>query len=197
VSYLDPDDPTVPETGGTAAPAWTASLASLVGLGSLGDGVPLDGSETAGVYDLLADGTATVRTTRLEPLAGVDGGALGATADAIAEARAGPPTINDELDKLATNVALGRNWAGIHYRSDGIEGLLLGEQVAVRYLQDHRRCGDLPCEGYRLEPFFDAYPGTLDGAGPNLDRDAVLITPDRITTPDGEESSITVDDPAR
>jgi hypothetical protein len=154
----------------------------------------VDGTATG---RLSGGGTATVRTTRLEPLASVDGGAIGATADAIAEARAGPTTVNDELDKLATNVALGRNWAGIHYRSDGIEGLLLGEQVAVRYLQDHLRCWDLPCEGYRLEPFFDAYPGTLDGAGPNVDRDAVLITPDRITTLDGEASSITVDDPAR
>jgi hypothetical protein len=58
VSYLDPDDPTAPETGGTTTPAWTASLASLVGLGGLGDGIPLDGGETAGVYDLLVDDAA-------------------------------------------------------------------------------------------------------------------------------------------
>ena len=69
--------------------------------------------------------------------------------------------------------------------------------MAVRYLQDHLRSTDLPFAGYRLEPFFDAYPGTQDGAAPNLDRDAILITPDRITTPDGESSSISVDDPAR
>lgn len=141
-------------------------------------------------------GTTTVQLTRLAPVTEVSA-ALGATADAIAEARAGTITVNDELNKLATNVALGRNWAGIHYRSDGIEGLLLGEQVAVRYLQDHLRSTDLPFDGYRLEPFFDAYPGTAEGAGPNRDRDALLVTPDRITTPDDEASAIDVDDPSR
>ena len=33
-------------------------------------------------------------------------------------------------------MALGRNRAGIHYRSDGIEGLRLGERAAIRFLQD-------------------------------------------------------------
>ncbi|WP_251341500.1 hypothetical protein [Haloplanus halophilus] len=146
---------------------------------------------------LAGGGTTAVLTTRLEPVANVSGGTVGATADAVAEARAGTATVNDELDKLATNVAFGRDWAGIHYRSDGAEGFLLGEQVAVRYLQDHLRSTDLPFEGYRLEPFFDAYPGTLDGAVPNLDRDAILIAPDRIGTPEGEASSITVADRSR
>lgn len=45
-------------------------------------------------------------------------------------------TVGGELNKLAVNVALGRSFAGIHYRSDGIEGILLGEQVAIRLLQD-------------------------------------------------------------
>jgi hypothetical protein len=157
--------------------------------------VPVADGTAAG--EMAGGGTTTVQTTRLAPVADVSGAALGATADALAEARSGGITVNDELDKLATNVALARNWAGIHYRSDGIEGLLLGEQVAVRYLQDHLRSTDLPFAGYRLEPFFDAYPGTQDGAVPNLGRDAILITPDRITTPDDEASSIDVADPAR
>jgi hypothetical protein len=127
-------------------------------------------------------GTTTTRATRLAPVTGVST-ALGATADAIAAARSATLTVNDELNKLATNVALGRNWAGIHYRSDGVEGLLLGEQVAVRHLQDHLRATDLPFDGYRLEPFFDAYLGVAEGAAPNHGRDAILLTPDRITTP--------------
>jgi hypothetical protein len=141
---------------------------------------------------LAGGGTTAVRTTRLAPIDDVDGDVLGATADDVAAARTETVTVNDELNKLATNVALGRNWAGIHYRSDGVGGFLLGEQVAVRLLQDHLRSTSLPIEGYRLEPFFDAYPGTLDGATPNLDRDAVLITPDRIGTPSDESSSIAV-----
>jgi hypothetical protein len=141
-------------------------------------------------------GTTRVQSTRLAPVTEVST-ALGATADSIAEARSAALTVNDELNKLATNVALGRNWAGIHYRSDGIEGLLLGEQVAVRYLQDHLRATDLPFDGYRLEPFFDAYPGTAEDAAPNHARDGILLTSDRITTPDDESSSVDVDDPAR
>jgi hypothetical protein len=46
------------------------------------------------------------------------------------------PTVGDEIDKLAFNVAMGRNWAGIHYRSDAIAGLQLGEEVGISVLQD-------------------------------------------------------------
>lgn len=46
-------------------------------------------------------------------------------------------TVGSELDKLASNIALGRNFGGVHYRQDGDEGILLGENVAIRYLQDH------------------------------------------------------------
>ncbi len=45
-------------------------------------------------------------------------------------------TVRGELNKLASNMALGRNFAGIHYRSDGIEGLRLGETAAIRFLED-------------------------------------------------------------
>jgi len=45
-------------------------------------------------------------------------------------------TIGNELNKLAANIAFGRNFAGIHWRSDAIEGLLLGESAAISVLQD-------------------------------------------------------------
>jgi len=49
----------------------------------------------------------------------------------------GPPlTIGGELNKLATNIATARNAAGIHYRSDMVEGMKLGEQVAIHLLRD-------------------------------------------------------------
>jgi hypothetical protein len=44
-----------------------------------------------------------------------------------------------ELDKVASNVAIGRGWAGVHYRSDGEHGILLGEQIAIDYLQNYSR----------------------------------------------------------
>jgi hypothetical protein len=46
------------------------------------------------------------------------------------------PTIGDEIDKLIFNIAMGRNWAGIHYRSDVDAGIRLGEDVAISILQE-------------------------------------------------------------
>ena len=46
------------------------------------------------------------------------------------------PTVTNEINKLAFNIAMGRNWAGIHYRSDAITGLQLGEEVGISILQD-------------------------------------------------------------
>lgn len=43
--------------------------------------------------------------------------------------------LGDELDKLASNIALFRSGAGIHYRFDA-NGIELGEQVAVDLLRN-------------------------------------------------------------
>ena len=48
-------------------------------------------------------------------------------------------TVAGELDKFASNIATARNMAGIHYRTDGDDGVLLGERVAIAYLQDQVR----------------------------------------------------------
>ena len=50
----------------------------------------------------------------------------------------GALTVGDELNKLATNASIGRDTAGIHWRSDIIEGLKLGEAVAIGILTDFR-----------------------------------------------------------
>lgn len=47
-------------------------------------------------------------------------------------------TVGGELSKLASNIAIGRDFAGLHWRSDSIEGLRLGEDVAIRTLKDHK-----------------------------------------------------------
>jgi len=49
------------------------------------------------------------------------------------------PTIGEEIDKLAFNIAMSRDWAGIHFRSDCVAGLQLGEDVAISILQDMSR----------------------------------------------------------
>jgi len=46
------------------------------------------------------------------------------------------PTVGAEVNKLAFNIAFARNWAGVHYRSDDLAGLRLGEDVAISILQD-------------------------------------------------------------
>lgn len=49
----------------------------------------------------------------------------------------GTSTVSKELNKLASNCGLGRNWAGIHYRMDMHDGILLGERVALKFLKEH------------------------------------------------------------
>ena len=45
-------------------------------------------------------------------------------------------TVLGEINKLASNMSLGRNMAGVHYRSAGDKGLSLGESVAIAFLKD-------------------------------------------------------------
>lgn len=45
-------------------------------------------------------------------------------------------TIAGEINKLASNISLGRDWAGVHYRSDSIPGMILGEAIAIDYMED-------------------------------------------------------------
>jgi hypothetical protein len=44
--------------------------------------------------------------------------------------------ISDELDKLANNCGITRNFSGIHYRSDDETGIKLGESVAIDLLKE-------------------------------------------------------------
>ncbi|MCB1876690.1 MAG: vanadium-dependent haloperoxidase [Chromatiales bacterium] len=49
-----------------------------------------------------------------------------------------PLTVEGELNKLAANIAIGRNWAGVHYYTDYIESLRMGEQIALGILEEQR-----------------------------------------------------------
>lgn len=62
-------------------------------------------------------------------------------------------TVGGELNKLASNVALGRNIAGVHWRSDGTESLKLGEAVAISILRDQRDCYNEKFNGFTLTKF--------------------------------------------
>lgn len=62
-------------------------------------------------------------------------------------------TVGGELDKLASNVSLGRGFAGIHWRSDISAGLLLGEEVAIRILAEMKETGNEPFQSFTLRRF--------------------------------------------
>lgn len=62
-------------------------------------------------------------------------------------------TIGGEINKLANNISLGRDWAGVHYRSDGVDGLLVGEQQAISLLRDHSRTYNERFAGFTLTKF--------------------------------------------
>lgn len=69
------------------------------------------------------------------------------------ESDAGDLTVGGELNKIASNVALGRNIAGVHWRSDATESLKLGEQIALGLLRDQRSCYNEAFSGFSLTKF--------------------------------------------
>jgi hypothetical protein len=64
-----------------------------------------------------------------------------------------PLTLGGELNKLAANISLGRDVAGVHWRSDGIQGMSLGEAVAIRVLADFRATYSETFAGFSLTTF--------------------------------------------
>ena len=49
-----------------------------------------------------------------------------------------PLTVEGELNKLAANISIGRDWAGVHYFTDYIESLRMGEQIALGILEEQK-----------------------------------------------------------
>jgi hypothetical protein len=73
----------------------------------------------------------------------------------------GPPlTVGGELNKLASNVSLGRLAGGVHWRTDGTEGLKLGEAVALSILRDVATMYHEEFPGFTLTRF-DGRPVTI------------------------------------
>jgi len=70
-----------------------------------------------------------------------------------ADSDAGDITVGGELNKIAANVALGRNTAGVHWRSDANESLKLGEQIAIGILKEQRACYNEVFNGFSLTKF--------------------------------------------
>jgi hypothetical protein len=64
-------------------------------------------------------------------------------------------TLEGELNKLAANISIGRNMAGVHYYSDYYDSLRMGEQIAIGILEEQALC-------YPTDPFVMSLP-TFDG----------------------------------
>jgi hypothetical protein len=62
-------------------------------------------------------------------------------------------TVGGELNKLACNIYLSRDFAGVHYRSDGLQGLYLGEAVAISILEDQARTYNEDFAGFTFTKF--------------------------------------------
>ena len=75
----------------------------------------------------------------------------------------GSLTVGGELNKLASNIALGRDAAGVHYRSDGVEGIKLGEAMAISILRDTATVYNETFPGFS----FTKYDGTPVTICPN------------------------------
>jgi hypothetical protein len=78
-----------------------------------------------------------------------------ATADGtdVVPWRGQPLTLGNEINKLAGNIALGRDAAGVHYRSDSINGLFVGEEQALGLLCDYSRTYNERFDGFILSTF--------------------------------------------
>ncbi|HEX8276282.1 MAG TPA: vanadium-dependent haloperoxidase [Longimicrobiaceae bacterium] len=72
-------------------------------------------------------------------------------------------TVGSELNKLAGNVAIGRNAAGVHWRSDYDQSLLLGETIAIGVLQEQSLLLNEP-EFYQVTKFDGTTIRIQDGA---------------------------------
>jgi hypothetical protein len=73
-------------------------------------------------------------------------------------------TIGGEMNKIAANIAIGRNHAAVHWRYDYADSVVLGETVAISMLRDMARCWNEPFEGFS----FTKFDGTrITGVGKN------------------------------
>jgi hypothetical protein len=68
-------------------------------------------------------------------------------------ADAGQLTVGGELNKIAANVAIGRNIAGLHWRSDYQASLPLGEAVAISILRDQKPTYNEDFHGFTFTKF--------------------------------------------
>jgi len=77
----------------------------------------------------------------------------GSTPVAYTGADAGQIKVGGELNKLASNVGVGRAFAGIHWRQDFQQAMLLGEAVAINLLRDQAHLYNENYTGFTFTKF--------------------------------------------
>jgi hypothetical protein len=75
------------------------------------------------VFALTTTAGGSQQTTLSTVAGGRDGSGETIVATQASLDEAANATVDDGVDTLAVNMALGRNWAAIHYRTNGIGGL--------------------------------------------------------------------------
>jgi hypothetical protein len=117
------------------------------------EGAPVHPSYPAG-HAVIAGACSTVLKAFFDE-AGVVPEPVVASGDGLAVEpwKGAPLTVGDELDKLAENLSMGRNFAGIHYRSDMTAGLALGEAVAMELLAQLKLTGNEVFTGFSFRRF--------------------------------------------
>ena len=60
-------------------------------------------------------------------------------------------TLGGEIEKLAENISLGRDAAGVHFRSDSTRGLRVGEEQAIGLLSDYSRTCNERFDGTKIK----------------------------------------------
>jgi hypothetical protein len=79
-------------------------------------------------------------------------------------------TICGEFNKLASNISIGRNIAGVHYRADGDRGIEVGEKFAIKFLQT------------KLSEYISTYNGMINHfILEKMNGELIKITSDNIT----------------
>jgi len=73
-------------------------------------------------------------------------------------------TIEGELNKLASNISLGRDVAGVHYRTDGDLGIVLGEEYAISVLRELVKTYNEDFKGWTFHRF-DGTPVLISKEG--------------------------------
>ena len=117
------------------------------------EGCPLHPSYPAG-HAVIGGACVTVLKACLDESYEIPNPAVARDDGLALEPYDGPPlTLGGELNKLAMNLTHGRDASGVHWRTDGLEGLRQGEELAIRILREARAGYPEPPSGWTLTKF--------------------------------------------